>query len=316
MKRESLRLRPTGFWLLFGPILGCMWLAAVNYSNNLIYAILYLIGALSFVSIFHAWRNLVALEIEHVRIHSAFAGEEARVEIYLRNSSSHPIYGLLFARHGEEIGSSRRLVPLPVRGQGGVRIEGGDARTVEVLFPARRRGMYRFEALWVRTSYPFGLFWASFRVPVEADYFIYPKPKGRSTWPELHPSGEDGQRLSLHQGDDFAGVRPYGPGESLHHVDWKAYARGRPLSIKQFTGGDGRELWLDATEMSQMPLEDRLSQLALWIVNAEKEEMTYTLKLGHTFLPVGRGPAQSRRALEALAVAGMGMEEKRRKDRG
>jgi uncharacterized protein (DUF58 family) len=199
-----------------------------------------------------------------------------------------------------------------VRGKNGVRIEGGDARAVEVIFPAGRRGMYRFEALWVRTSYPFGLFWASFRVPVEANYFIYPKPRGRAAWPELHPNGEDGQRLSFQQGDDFAGVRPYGPGESLHHVDWKAYARGRPLSVKQFTGGESRELWLDAAKMSHLSLEDCLSQLALWIVNAEKEELTYALKLGRTSMPMGRGPAQSRRALEALAVAGMGMGERNR----
>ena len=49
MKQESLRLRPTGLWLIFGPVLLCMWLAAVNYSNNLVYAVLYLIGALSFL---------------------------------------------------------------------------------------------------------------------------------------------------------------------------------------------------------------------------------------------------------------------------
>jgi uncharacterized protein (DUF58 family) len=310
MKRGDIRLRPTGLWLLFGPILGCMWLAAVNYSNNLVYIILYLVGTLSFISIFHTWRNLAGLEVEHVRVHSAFAGDEARVEIHLRNFFRQPIYGLFFARHGEETGSARRLTPLSLRGNGAVRIEAGDARTVEVAFPAGRRGMYRFEALWVRSSYPFGLFWARFRVPVEADYFIYPKPKGQAAWPELRPSGEDGQLLSAHQGDDFAGVRPYGAGESLRHVDWKAYARGRPLSVKQFTGGEGRELWLDAGEMSHLPLEDRLSQLALWVVNAEKEEMVYALKLGRTKLPLGKGPVQARRALEALAVAGMGTKEK------
>jgi uncharacterized protein (DUF58 family) len=310
MKRENLRLRPTALWLLFGPILGCMWLAAVNYSNNLVYTVLYLVGSLSFISIFHTWRNLAALEVEHIRVCPTFAGDEARVEIHLRNLSGHPIYGLFFARHGEEIGLGRRLAPLSTRGNRGVRIDAGDARAVEVIFPTSRRGMYRFEALWVRTSYPFGLFWASCRVPVQADYFVYPKPEGRVAWPELRPSGEDGRLFSSHQGDDFAGVKPYGPGESLRHVDWKAYARGRPLSVKQFTGGEGRDLWLDAAEMSQLPLEERLSQLALWIVNAEKEDMAYALKLGRTTLPLGKGPVQSRRALEALAVAGMGTGEK------
>jgi len=85
MKQEKLRLRPTGLWFIFGPVLGCMWLAAINYSNNLVYAILYLVGSLSFISIFHTWRNLTALRIEHVRIQPTFAGEDVRVEIFLRN---------------------------------------------------------------------------------------------------------------------------------------------------------------------------------------------------------------------------------------
>lgn len=306
MKREKLRLRPTGLWLIFGPILGCMWLAAVNYSNNLVYAILYLVGSLTFISIFYTWRNLASLRVEHIRINPAFVGEEVRVEIFLRNPGKHTVYSLFFARLGEEVGFLRRPLTLPIRGGGGVRIGPEDSSSVEAVFPANRRGMYRFEGLLVRTSFPFGLVWASFRVPVEANYYVYPKLKGREDWPDLRPSGENGSPYSTKPGDDFSGVRAYMPGESLRHVDWKAYARGRPLSVKQFTGGDGRELWLDASEMNRLPLEERLSQLALWIVNAEKEEIPYALKLGRVTLPLGLGPAQARRALEVLAVAGVG----------
>jgi uncharacterized protein (DUF58 family) len=305
MKQESFRLRPTALWIIFGPVLGCMWLAAVNYSNNLIYAILYLIGALSFISIFHTWKNLAALRVEHIRIQPAFAGEEVRMEIYLRNPTKQTIYGLFFARLGEEIGLARWPTLLRTAG-GGVRIEAGDSCCAEVVFPSERRGMYRFESLLVRTSYPFGLFWVSFRVPVNADYYVYPQAKGSADWPNLHPSGEQGSPVSQKPGDDFSGVRAYMPGESLRHVDWKAFARGRPLSIKQFTGGSGHELWLDAAEMGRLSLEARLSQLALWIVNAEKAEIPYALKLGRTSLPLGLGATHSRRALEALAVAGVG----------
>jgi len=306
MKQEGFRLRPTALWIIFGPILGCMWLAAVNYSNNLVYAVLYLIGALSFISIFHTWRNLASLRIEHIRIQPAFAGEEVRMEIYLRNPSRHTIYGLFFARLGEEAGLTRRPTQLRAHEGRGVRIAAEDSCCAEVVFPSARRGMYRFETLQVRTAFPFGLFWASFRVPVDAAYYIYPQAKGKDDWPELHPGGEQGSPVSQKPGDDFSGVRAYMPGESLRHVDWKAFARGRPLSIKQFTGGSGDELWLDAAEMSRLPLEARLSQLALWIVNAEKAEIPYALKLGRTTLPLGLGAAHSRRALEALAVAGVG----------
>jgi uncharacterized protein (DUF58 family) len=310
MKRENIRARPTGLWIIFGPVLGCMWLAAVNYSNNLVYAILYLVGSLSFISMFHTWRNLASLRIDSIRVNPAFAGEDVTVQIFLSEPAGHPVYGLVFARLGDAAGALRRPATLILRGGGGLRIMPGDSCSVEVVFPAARRGMYRFESLLVKSSYPFGLFWASFSVPLGAVYYVYPQPRGTEVWPELNPAGENGSPYSLKPGDDFSGVRAYSPGESLRHVDWKAYARGRPLSVKQFTGGDGLELWLDAGQMQRLALEDRLSQLALWIMNAEKAEIPYALKLGRTALPLGLGPTQSRRALEVLAVAGIGSAER------
>jgi uncharacterized protein (DUF58 family) len=308
MKPEAFRLRITGQWLIFGPVLGCMWLAAVNYSNNLVYAVLYLVGSLTFVSAFHSWRNLSALKVEHVRVNPAFAGEDVRVEIHLRNSSERPLYGFVFYRVDEEGGFMRRPKPVPLRrvAGGSVRVAAGDSRTAELVFPSERRGVYRFETLLVRSCYPLGLLWVSVRIPIDIEYYVYPQPKGIADWPSLRPGGEQGSPANNKPGDDFSGVRAYVPGESLRHVDWKAFARGRPLSVKQFTGGAGNELWLDAAEMARVPLEARLSQLALWIVNAEKEEIPYALKLGRITLPLGLGPAHARRALEALAVAGVG----------
>jgi uncharacterized protein (DUF58 family) len=310
MKREAIRLRPTGLWIVFGPILMCMLFAAINYSNNLVYAVLYLVASLSFVSIFHTWRNLASLRVEHVRIHSAFAGEDVRVEIFLSAPAGKPVFGLSFARLGEDTGLLQRPAPLTSQIGRGLRIHPGDSASFEVVFPAPRRGMYRFETLLVKSTYPFGLFSANFRIPVDMVYYIYPKPKGKDDWPALHLGGDNSSPFSQKPGDDFSGVRAYLPGESLRHVDWKAYARGRPLSVKQFTGGEGRELLLDAAEMTRSPLEERLSQLALWIVNAEKAEIPYALRLGRITLPMGLGPEQARRALEALAVAGIGSGER------
>jgi len=322
MRANKILVWPTALWLIFGPVLGCMWIAAVNYANNLVYAILYLIASLAFISLFHTWRNLAALRVENIRIQPAFAGEDVRVEVYLRNSSKHTIYGLTFARYGEDVAGpfvpwdmahplrfleflrARRIVPLRVADARGVRVDAEDTCAVEVAFTSERRGLYRFDSLLLRSCYPLGLFWASVRLMVATEYYVYPKPEGTQAWPALTPGGESGAPSSLKAGDDFAGVRAYMPGESLRHVDWKAYARGRPLSVKQFTGSGGQELWLDAAEMGRLPLEARLSQLALWIVNAEKAEIPYALRLGRTTLPLGLGAVQERRALEALAVAG------------
>jgi uncharacterized protein (DUF58 family) len=301
MKRERVRLRFTGLWFLFGPVLGCMWLAAVNYSNNLVYGVLYLIAALSFISVFHAWRNLASVEIEHVRVVPAFAGEEIEVEIHLRNRAAHPSYNLEFERYDRAL--ARRRVGLRLLGGGTVHLDGHDARTVTVILPPLSRGRYQFEKLIVRSAYPFGLFLASFHVVAETGHYVYPAPDGKVELPALRSAEREGPPTSLRSGDDFSGVRPYSPGESLRHIDWKAYARGRPLVVKQFTGGHDAELWLEGSGLGNLSLERRLSQLTLWATKAEQLEVPYGLSLGSVHLPPALGSTHQRRVLEALAVA-------------
>jgi uncharacterized protein (DUF58 family) len=290
-----IRLRFTALWFLFGPVLGCMWLAAVNYENNLVYAVLYLVAALSFISIFHTWRNLASIEVEHVRVKPAFAGEEVEVEIHLRNCGTRSSYNLSFERLEE---GKRK----PVRSRGGTNLDPGDARIVSAFLPPEARGRYVLEKLLVRSAYPFGLFWAKLRAPAQAAYYVYPAPHGWQELPEMLSTGTEGPPHG--SGDDFSGVRAYSPGESLRHIDWKAYARGRPLVVKQFTGGEGRELWLEARTLARLSLEDRLSQMTLWAIEAEEGEVAYGLNVGDVHLPPALGPNHQRSILEALATAG------------
>ena len=173
-----IRLRFTALWFLFGPVLGCMWLAAVNYENNLVYAVLYLVAALSFVSIFHTWRNLASVEVEHVRVKPSFAGEEIELEIHLRNRGNAPSYNLSFERLDRR---KRR----PVRSRKGTNLKAGDARVVTAFLPASARGRYLLEKIVVRSAYPFGLFWAQLRAPAQAVYYVYPAPHGRDELPEM-----------------------------------------------------------------------------------------------------------------------------------
>jgi len=290
-----IRLRFTALWFLFGPVLGCMWLAAVNYENNLVYAVLYLVAGLSFVSIFHTWRNMALIEVEHVRVKPSFAGEEIEVEIHLRNRGARPSYNLVFERldHGKR---------LPVRSRRGTNLEAGDARVVSAFLPPEARGRYFLEKLIVRSGYPLGLFWAQLRVPADAIYYVYPTPHGREDLPELQTAGSEGPPTGA--GDDFSGVRAYSPGESLRHIDWKAYARGRPLVVKQFTGGQGRELWLDARTLVRRSLDERLSQLCMWALEAEEAQVPYGLNLGDMHLEPALGINHQRQVLESLATVG------------
>ena len=61
---------------------------------------------------------------------------------------------------------------------------------------------------------------------------------------------------------------------------------------------------LDFVPLQSLPLEQRLSQLAQWVLDCERLGETYRLQLPQRTLPVGHGIAQQRACLEALALYG------------
>ena len=72
--------------------------------------------------------------------------------------------------------------------------------------------------------------------------------------------------------------------------------------VKQFGGDRADELWLDWNDLPDLPVEARLSQLCRWVLDADREQLRYGLRLPGVEQPVNSGPAQRARCLELLAL--------------
>ena len=104
--------------------------------------------------------------------------------------------------------------------------------------------------------------------------------------------------------DDFAGLRAYHPGDPPRHVAWKAAARGQGLYTKQFSGEAAHEVWLSWDALPpRMPLEERLSCLTRWVLDAQALNLTFGLRLPGVECAMGSAARRIARAcLEALAL--------------
>jgi len=92
-------------------------------------------------------------------------------------------------------------------------------------------------------------------------------------------------------------------GESQRHIDWKAVARGQALMTKQFTAESDGLLYLDFEAVRRLDdLEARLSQLALWVIEAERARRPYGLRLPLVEIPPSLGEPHLHRCLRALAL--------------
>jgi uncharacterized protein (DUF58 family) len=104
-------------------------------------------------------------------------------------------------------------------------------------------------------------------------------------------------------GDDFAGVRPYQPGDAQKLIAWRLAARSDELSVKQFEAAGGGELVLDFDALPYaMDVEARVSRLARWVLDADAAHVRYGLRLPDAMIFIGSGAEHRDQCLTALAV--------------
>ena len=81
-----------------------------------------------------------------------------------------------------------------------------------------------------------------------------------------------------------------------------AVARGQPLMTKQFAPEADGLLYLDFAAVRFSDPEERLSQLALWVIEAERAQHPYGLRLPAAEIAPSLGERHFHRCLRTLAL--------------
>src|SRR5687767_16029247 len=123
---------------------------------------------------------------------------------------------------------------------------------VEQLF--EKRGHVLINGFVLSTCFPFGFFRFRRRLRArDVDIVVYPKPQPVGDQLHLLPAYA-GHVASMRRGmgQDLFSLRDYQPQDDLRHIDWKATARSRNLTVREFTAEDERRitLVLDTRELN------------------------------------------------------------------
>jgi uncharacterized protein (DUF58 family) len=275
--------------LLF--VLGAMWYAASNQNNAPAYLLLFALTSAFLVSIPHTFLNLSGLNVTTESIKPTFAGQEVSVSIEITNESRAARHGIALVLLGHNA-TDGRVDEIPAQ----------QATRVTVRFPAPARGEHEIETVCLTSVYPLGFVRARRCLSATQRYLVYPKPAGNPCLPVERSNQNSGHARPTNEGDDFAGVRTYMPGESQRRIDWKAVARGQPMMTKQFTTEREGALFIDLAAAQANNLEDRLSQLALWLIEAERAQRLYGLRLPGVEIAPSLGDFHFHRCQRMLAV--------------
>ena len=280
---------PSRQGLVFATVLLVMLAGSINYSLGLGFVLTFLLGAMGVNAMIYTFRNLANLRITGGRTRPVFAGDTAYFAIYLENRSGTDRYAVGLAHDRKQAFFVDVMARSTTPATAGVH--------------APRRGILRPGRLTLFTRYPLGLYTAWAYVDLDLRCIVYPRPAPTGLpMPPAAPSAGAGAERGQGQ-EDFSGLRPYHRGDSPRHVAWKVAARDQGLHTKQFTGRAEIELWLDWAQLPpQMGVEERLSHLARWVLDAHAAGLTYGLRVPGATLEMAAGEAQRDRCLEALAL--------------
>jgi uncharacterized protein (DUF58 family) len=297
LTRRRVFIVPARAGIGFLALLGVLLIGSINYSLGLGYALTFTIGACAVVDMIFTNRNLVGLRLSPGRAAPVFAGEEARFELNLSNPTPLDRYAVWV--DCTDTPAPRQVADVPAQGKASVVLA---MRTSE-------RGWLRAPRVRLSTRFPLGLFraWAYWRA--DARVLVYPFPE--KVAPALPMAGRDGNDGGGGAGqEDFAGIRSYQPGDPLRHLAWRQIARldpelGGQLVTKNFEGGSVEELVLDFDQLPRsMGVEQRLSRMTRWVLEAELRALPYAFRLGSIEFAPAVGEAHRAACLRALALYG------------
>jgi uncharacterized protein (DUF58 family) len=313
LTRRRVYILPTRHGMSFAAAVAVMLLGSMNYANSLGYLLSFLLASVMLVSLLHAYRNLAGLTLRLAPPAPVFAGERLDIPVALDNRHRCQRHSLCL--------TYPESIQLPARKRRWTRTAApsrtrffdvqADAIAHQILsIPTLARGVHDITTIDIATRYPLGLFraWSPLRAGRgevgEIRCWVYPAPTGSAPLP-IQTSHDAHHRAPSGRGrEDFSGLRKYQRGDPPRQIHWKAAARGRDLPVKEFDGEASLALdlnWTD-TDVGQTA-EQRLSQLARWIVDAHALGASYSLQLPSLSVALDTGAEHQQRCLRALTQA-------------
>jgi uncharacterized protein (DUF58 family) len=295
--------------------------AAWNTGHNLLFLIFSLLCSTLFVGWGAARSSLRDLKVSARFPDHIFAGEPAPVIVTLRNTKRVlPSLSVLVEARGPEAefdDDKRRqrrsyakralayFTYIPHRAAAEQRVE----QTFS------KRGHVFIDGFELSTRFPFGFVRRRRRLGARnVDILVYPKPEPIGDELHLLPMNV-GRMASARRGagHDLFALRDYQPQDDLRHIDWKATARSRRLTVREFTSEDERRITivLDTHSMPDSQEEAFSERFERGVIKAAShlkhfidEKAEVRLILGDETGAYGSGLEHLYRNLRRLAIVG------------
>ncbi|MFC3901657.1 Protein of unknown function DUF58 [Acinetobacter marinus] len=267
---------------LFLVLLIITFIAGVNYANNLILALCFLLTGILVLSFYLAFRQLYGLTIDLEVEQLGQVAQPLTLKFQFRPAKNqiHLHLRCQFQNTAKKI----TVLKSPM--------------VVQFTDTPLKRGLHRLERFHFFSVYPFGI--------IKAWSYVFPQ---REIWIAPAPLEVDLQHYGLRQqnereqvgNEDFSHLREFQAGDALNRIAWQQYAKGRGLLVKTFEQHQHQQLDFNYTQMTLSLHEEKLSQLMYLVQQAYDQHMAFSLQLPSAQLPLGIGEQHFHQAKLMLA---------------
>ncbi|MFN2327656.1 MAG: DUF58 domain-containing protein [Chromatocurvus sp.] len=293
LDRRRIFIFPSRVGFFFFAALLVMLVAAINYENNMSYALTFLLATLFVIAILHTYANLSGLTVQGGGGGSGFPGDLLPFPVQLM-SGGQSRYALMIRWWDRSLDHRDVRMDVPP----------GSTAEAQLYARAGQRGLFLPGRLCIESSYPLGLLRCWTWVDLGLAGIVYPSPQRH---PDIHrgaDAGPRGRMLPLPGDDEFYGLREYRKGDRPRQVYWKGLARGQSLQSKQYSTYASDDDWLDWDSFPGVPTEQRLSYLCYQCLQLHGLRQQYGLRLPGLRLSPSTGAVHRDRVLTALALHG------------
>lgn len=282
--------RPTRFGLGFLLLVLLTLVGCINYGLSLGYGLTFLLAGVWVISAAQVGRGARGLHLTLIPPGGAQVGHDAAFSVSVQNSGPSVLVQVrLITNQGESSAVAAR-------------VKAGERRVVGIPVTARQRGLLTVQEVRVAALDRMGLWYTPLPSPAPTSVPVFPAPElSAPPAPERFVPGAADSTRRTRGDEDFAGLRPYTPGDSPRQVSWRHVARTGALLTRETDAPQGSARLLDWADTAGDP-ESRISRLSAWVAEVQRLDSPFALRLPGQDIPVGQGEGHIRTVLTALAL--------------
>lgn len=258
---KSVKNRPTKYFVFLVIAIVSLFLQAFMHNYNIVYLVMFFLVGIAGASSVFGVINLYHIRVKLLSHERFFATKTSQYKLLLINDSDNSSFDI-------NILSGNQTQHIKV-------IEAHESVTVPLDISFAKRGEVGFEDIKLFSLFPLPHELKYKYIQIDKKVVVYAKPAGMSLLKKYN------KNISVNgEIDEFEGIEKFNQGDSVSAIHWASLAKNNSLMSKKFTYEDeSKKLKFDFKAL-QGETEERLSQLTLWVLESEKYNFDFTMKLG------------------------------------